>query len=231
VRAKDDWRVAVKITVFGATGGVGGQVMEQARAAGYEVTAVIRSSKTLPTDVRTVRADLAAADPAVLLSAVEGADAVISAIGAGLRTDVGIATRGTKAIVGAMKATGVRRIVVISAAPVGTVSVPGHAKPPKHDAGDGFFMRNLLTPAIKLVAPGLYTDLALMEASLAESGLDWTVIRPPQLTNGPMTGTYRTAYGRNLRRGLRVSRADVAQLILDVIARPETYALAIGIAY
>ncbi|MGA8207001.1 MAG: NAD(P)H-binding protein [Candidatus Dormiibacterota bacterium] len=219
------------ITIFGATGGVGGQVMKQARAAGHDVTAVIRSSKNLPSDVRTVRSDLASADPAVLLSAVEGADAVISAIGPGLRTDVGIASQATKAIIGAMKASGVRRIVVTSAAPVGTVPLPGHAKPPKHDPGDGFFMRNVLSPAIKLVAPGLYTDLALMEANLAESGLDWTVIRPPQLTNGPVTGTYRTAYGRNLRRGLRVSRADVAHLMLDVIARPETYALVIGIAY
>jgi nucleoside-diphosphate-sugar epimerase len=221
----------MKITLFGATGGVGGQVMAQARTAGYEVTAVIRSLKTLPSDVHVVRTDLASADPVTVESAVAGADAVVSAIGAGLRTDVGIAGRGIRAISEAMKATGVRRIVAISAAPVGTVAVPGRAKPPKHDPGDGFFMRTLLSPAIKRVASGLYADLAVMEATLVDSGLDWTVIRPPQLTDGPMTGTYRTAYGRNLRRGLRTSRADVAHLMLDVIERQETYAKVIGIAY
>jgi len=221
----------MKITLFGATGGVGGQVMAQARTAGYEVTAVIRSLKALPSDVHVIRTDLASADPATLESAVAGADAVVSAIGAGLRTDVGIAGQGIRAISEAMKTTGVRRIVAISAAPVGTVAVPGRAQPPKHDPGDGFFMRTLLSPAIKRVASGLYADLAVMEATLVDSGLDWTVIRPPQLTDGPMTGTYRTAYGRNLRRGLRTSRADVAHLMLDVIERQETYAKVIGIAY
>jgi putative NADH-flavin reductase len=220
-----------KITLFGATGGVGGQVLEQARTVGYDLTAVIRSSKTLPSDVRVIRSDLASADPATLESAVAGADAVVSAIGAGPRTDLGIATQGIGAIIQAMTATGVKRIIAISAAPVGTVAVPGRVKPPMRDPGDGFFMRNLLSPGIKLVAPGLYADLAVMEATLVDSGLDWTVIRPPRLTDGPMTGTYRTAYGRNLKRGLRVSRADVAHLMLDVIGRPETYAKVIGIAY
>ncbi|MGB6771826.1 MAG: NAD(P)-binding oxidoreductase [Candidatus Dormiibacterota bacterium] len=221
----------MKITLFGATGGVGGQVMAQARTACYDVTAVIRSTKSLPSGVRVIRTDLASAELATLESAVAGADAVVFAVGAGLRKDVGIAGQATRAIIEAMTATGVRRIVAISAAPVGTVAVPGRAKPPKHDPGDGFFMRTLLSPAIKRVASGLYADLAVMEATLMDSRLDWTVIRPPQLTDGPMTGTYRTAYGRNLRRGLRVSRVDVAHLMLGVIDRPETYAKVIGIAY
>jgi putative NADH-flavin reductase len=114
----------MKITLFGATGGVGRQVMAKARTAGYEVTADIRSLKALPSDVHVIRTDLASADPATLESAVAGADAVVSAIGAGLRTDVGIAGQGIRAISEAMRTTGVRRIVAISAAPVGTVAVP-----------------------------------------------------------------------------------------------------------
>jgi hypothetical protein len=55
-------------------------------------------------------------------------------------------------------------------------------------------------------------------------------VRPPRLTNRPPTGTYRTAIGRNLRRGLLVSRADVAQLMLAVLDRPETIGQTIGIA-
>jgi hypothetical protein len=61
--------------------------------------------------------------------------------------------------------------------------------------------------------------------------LDWTVLRPPRLTNRPLTGTYRTAYEQNLRRGLLISRADVAHLMLRVLKQPETIERAIGIAY
>jgi uncharacterized protein YbjT (DUF2867 family) len=69
-----------------------------------------------------------------------------------------------------------------------------------------------------------------MEDILASSGLDWTAVRPPRLTNGPVTGAYRTAYGRNLRRGLLVSRGDVAHLMLAALSQPETIRQVIGIA-
>jgi hypothetical protein len=108
-----------------------------------------------------------------------------------------------------MQEAGVRRVVAVSAAPVGTVPSPGRPRPPKHDPGDGFFMRHLLSPLVTAALRDLYQDLALMEDMLAGSGLEWTVVRPPRLTDGPRTGAYRTAYGRNLRRGLTVSRADV----------------------
>jgi uncharacterized protein YbjT (DUF2867 family) len=75
-----------------------------------------------------------------------------------------------------------------------------------------------------------YADLALMEEILRESGLDWTVIRPPRLTGKPLTGSYRTASGQNLRRGLLISRANVAHLMLAVLEQPETIHRAIGIA-
>jgi hypothetical protein len=60
--------------------------------------------------------------------------------------------------------------------------------------------------------------------------LDWTVVRPPQLTNKPFTGRYRTAYGRNIRGGWSVPRADVAHLMLRVLEQPETIKQTIGIA-
>ena len=70
----------------------------------------------------------------------------------------------------------------------------------------------------------------LMEDVLRDSGLDWIVVRPPRLTDKPLTGTYRTASGRNLRRGIFISRADVAHLMLRVLAQPETIKQTIGIA-
>ena len=92
-------------------------------------------------------------------------------------------------------------------------------------------MRTLLSPLIKTVLHGVYADLALMEDDLRASGLDWTVARPPRLTDKPLTGVYRTAYGRNLRRGLFISRADVADLMLRALDQPATIGQAIGLAY
>ena len=221
----------MKLTIFAATGGIGRQVLAQAIAAGHDVTAVVRNPQKLPGEVRVVRADLAAPDPAVLESAVRGADAVISALGAVSTSDLGVAWQGTRAIVRAMQATGVRRIVVVSAAPISTVPSPGRPNPPRHDPGDGFFMRHFLSPLIKVVLRKHYADLARMEDILRESGLDWTVVRPPRLTDDAQTGTYRTAYGQNLRRGVVISRADVAQFMLRALARRETIGQAIGIAY
>jgi uncharacterized protein YbjT (DUF2867 family) len=196
----------MKLTIFAATGGIGRQALAQALAAGHDVTAVVRNPNKLAGEaVRIVAADLAAADPVALESAVAGADAVLSGLGPRSTSETGIASRGTRAIVQAMQATGVRRIVVVSAAPVATVASPGRPDPPRHDPGDGFVMRHLLAPALVAALRDVYADLALMEDVLRDSGLDWTAVRPPRLTNRPPTSTYRTAIGRNLRRGLLVS--------------------------
>jgi putative NADH-flavin reductase len=220
----------MKLTIFGATGGIGRQLLDQATAAGNDVTAVVRNPAAVSQQVRTITADLATAGPAALAPAVGGADAVLSALGPRSKADHGIASAGTRAIVDAMQEAGVRRVVAVSAAPVGTVPSPGRPRPPKHDPGDGFFMRHLLSPLVTAALRDLYQDLALMEDMLAGSGLEWTVVRPPRLTDGPRTGAYRTAYGRNLRRGLTVSRADVAHLMLAALTRPGTIRQAIGIA-
>jgi hypothetical protein len=57
------------------------------------------------------------------------------------------------------------------------------------------------------------------------------IFRPPRLTNAPLTRTYRTAFGRNLRRGLLISRADVAHCMLEALGQRETIRQEIGIAY
>jgi putative NADH-flavin reductase len=220
----------MKLTIIAATGGVGRELLEQAVAAGHDVTAVVRNPRKLSRDVHVVTADLAAPNPAALESAVAGADALLSGLGPHSNSDAGIASQGTPALVAAMKATGVRRIVAVSAAPVSTVPTPSRPSPPKHDPGDGFFMRYLLSHIANARLGKVFADLAQMEDILAESGLDWTVVRPPQLTGKPLTGTYRTAYEQNLKGGLSVPRADVAHLMLRVLGQPETIHQAIGIA-
>ncbi len=221
----------MKLTIVAATGGIGQQVVTQAIVAGHDVTAVVRNPARVTANVRTVQVDMTAADPITLESAIGGSDAVLSCLGPRSRAEDGVVTPGTRAVIEAMVATGVRRIVVVSAAPIGTMPTPNRPHPPKHDPGEGVVMRYVLTPIVKKVLRGNYSDLALTEELLRDSHLDWTAIRPPRLTDGPLTGTYRTAVGRNLRRGPLVSRADVAHYMLRVLDQPETIRQAMGIAY
>jgi uncharacterized protein YbjT (DUF2867 family) len=226
----------VKLTIIAPTGGVGRQLLAQALDAGHDVTAVARNPAKLPPGVlatmnaRIVTSDLAAPDPQVLETAIAGADAVLSALGPHNNSDAGIAAPGTRAIITAMRAAGVRRIVAISASPVSTTPSPGRPDPPRHDPGDGFFIRHLGVRIAKTLFGNVYDDLARMEDIMRESDLDWTILRPPQLTGKPLTGRYRTAYGRNLRRGRSVSRADVAHFMLAALDQPETIGQVIGIA-
>ena len=123
-----------------------------------------------------------------------------------------------------MAGTSVR---VVSAA---GITSPGRPDPPRHDPGDGFFMRYLGMAFAETMYGKVYDDLARMEDVLRGSGLDWTVLRPPYLTSKPLTGRYRTADGRNVRGGFSVPRADVAHCMLRVLEEPETIGTTIGIA-
>ncbi|SIM52132.1 NAD(P)-dependent oxidoreductase [Micromonospora cremea] len=221
----------MKLTIVAATGGIGRHLVEQAVAGGHEVTAVARHPRDLPAGVRAVAVDFAQPDMPALASTVRGADAVLSALGPrDPRADVGITSRGTRAIVAAMQAEHVRRIIIVSAAPVGPVPVPGQPTPSKHDPGDGFFMRHLGSRFARTLFGRHYADLAVTEQILRDSGLEWTVSRPPKLTDKPLTRTYRTALNRNIRGGFSVPRADVAHHMLAMVNQPETTKQIVGIA-
>jgi putative NADH-flavin reductase len=221
----------VKLALLGATGGVGREVLSQAIAAGHAVTAVVRNPSKLPADVDVVRQDLATPDADVLAVAMREVDAVISAVGPHRAAEAGIVAPATAAITHAMDCAGVRRLVVISAAPVGVVPSIHQPHPPRYDPGDDLLMRYLLSPLIRRLFGRHYTDLAAMEDLLQDGSLDWTSVRPPRLTNGPLTRTYRTAIDRNVRHGLFISRRDVAHLMLTVLQQRETVRHAIGVAY
>ncbi len=223
----------MNLVIFAASGGIGRELLKQALAAGHHVTAVVRDPAKLgaPTNgTRVIRADLATPDPRTLERAVAGADAVLSGLGPHSNAEAGIAERGTRAIVEAMEATGVERLVVVSAAPVGAVPSPGNPHPPTHDPGDGFFMRHVIARIARRALGRVFSDLARMEDALRASGLRWTSFRPPRLTDGRLTGRYRTALGRNLVGGVVVSRADVAHAMLGAIDLPQTFHRTVGIA-
>jgi uncharacterized protein YbjT (DUF2867 family) len=88
-----------------------------------------------------------------------------------------------------------------------------------------------MMPIVKRLFAAAYTDSALMEDAVRASGLDWTIMRPPRLTNKPATGQYRTAIDQNVRRGRSIGRADLAHFMLDAINNPDTVGHTIGIAY
>jgi uncharacterized protein YbjT (DUF2867 family) len=211
-----------KLTVFGATGRVGGDVVRQALDAGHKVTAVVRDPSRFEVshpalEVATVPG---LTDPELLRTVLEGSDAAISGVGPRGRKDGPVASIATRGILGAIKASGVRRFVAVSAVPVGPVP-----------EGESFVNRRILLPFISAFARDVYADLTEMEEEIRRSDTEWTVVRPPRLVSKPVTGKYRTVVGANVPRGYSVSRADVAHLMLAVLDDPATLGQAVGIAY
>ena len=94
----------MKLTIVAATGGIGRQLVQQALAAGHDITAVVRDPSKVTAPVRTVQTDLTHVDPAALADAVTGADAVLSGLGARTSAEAGVAWRGTQAVIDAMRA-------------------------------------------------------------------------------------------------------------------------------
>jgi len=212
----------MKLTVFGATGGIGGLVVAQALDAGHHVTAVVRDPTRLGLlgrpglEVVTVPG---LTDPELLRPALHGSQAVISGVGPRSRKDVSVASSATRGILRAMQADGVRRLVAVSAVPVGPIP-----------DGDSFVNRRILLPLIGALLRPVYADLAVMEDEIRRSGTEWTIVRPPKLVNRPLTGRYRTVIGGNVPRGYAISRADTAHAILAMVDDPATIGQAVGIA-
>ncbi|MFC8271658.1 NAD(P)-dependent oxidoreductase [Streptomyces sp. NPDC057271] len=210
----------MKLTVFGATGGVGREIVRQGLADGHDVTAVVRDPARFTVTgerLEVYRADLA--DPEALRGAVAGKDAVLSGLGARTRADAGVAAKLTRSVLAAMDSAGVRRLVVVSAAPLGPVP-------------DGqSIIEKAVLPIINTLYKDIYADLRVMEGELAASATEWTSVRPPKLTNKPVTGRYRTVVGGTPPRGRTLARADVAHAMLAALTDRATVRQAVGVAY
>ena len=210
----------MKLTVLGATGGVGRHLVTHALADGHDVTAAVRDPARLPErhpNLSVRRTD--ALDAASVKEAVEGADAVLSGIGTADRHDRHKpASTAARAAVQAMVATDVRRIIVVSAAPLN-----------RSGAGQPLLARRVFSPLLWAILQEVYLDLELMERILRDSGLDWTSVRPPKLLNKPGQDRYRYAVEAD-PGGRTISRADVARAMLDFLTIPETVGHAVGIS-
>jgi uncharacterized protein YbjT (DUF2867 family) len=218
----------MRITVIGASGGIGREVVRQAVAAEHEVTAVVRDSPRSAAALREWervpvgapgRLQVAVVDsvsPGALVGAVSGRDAVVSALGPqGRSADPTINSRGVRAAVMAMQEAMVTRIVAVSAAPL------------FHDGP--LLFRTVLRRLAWATLREHYADLERMELVLRESGLHWTTVRPPKLSDRPGTGRPRLTVDR-AAPGAVVPRADVAAAILAVLPDPASVGHAVGIA-
>ncbi|MEV7681707.1 NAD(P)H-binding protein [Streptomyces sp. NPDC088341] len=210
----------MKLAVLGATGGVGRQIVTHALADGHTVTAAVRDPSRLnPTHENLTVLQADALDPASLIKVVDGTDAVLSGMGQlGRHDPLKPASSSARAAVEAMTATGVRRVVVVSAAPLNRAGT-----------GQAWLTRRVLTPVLWAALKELYTDLEVMERLLRESDLEWTSVRPPRLTNAAGKGTYRHQVGTG-PAGSTIARADVARAMLDFVTLPETVRHAVGVS-
>jgi putative NADH-flavin reductase len=145
---------------------------------------------------------------------------VISALGPNSRREAGIASAALRSILRAMDASEVRRLAVLSAMPVGPI--PDE---------EGFLFRSVVAPLVRRVLRDVYADLGAMEEEVRRSAVEWTIVRPPRLTDKPFTGTYRRVIGGNVPRGHAISRADLAHAMLAMLDDPATVKQAVGVAY
>lgn len=207
----------MKLVVLGATGGIGLEVVRQALARGHSVTAFVRSPEALKPfqdEIAVRQGDVISSSE--LAGAMAGHDAVLSGFGPRVpvaKEDANLLRDFGSSLTAAMKLSGVRRAVVVSTAFLFRDSIV----PPTYLFGRLFF-------------PGLVIDAEGMERTIRESGLDWTIVRPPQLTEKPRTGKYRVREGHLPRFGFNISRADVADCMIRIAEKGDSVGRILGVS-
>ena len=210
----------MKIVVFGATGRVGRRLVSGGIARGHEVTAAARRPENVRERSRILRivpCDLL--DAAQVGVAVTGNEAVAVAVGARFALAPGtVHSRGVANVITAMHSHAVRRLICISA--IGT-----------HDDNDPNLPPLFTRVYRPLYLAGVWEQLRVMEAQVADSGLDWTIVHVARLTNGPALGRYRVEPGDSLPGALTISRADLADFMLKELERGDWIGRDVALAY
>ena len=209
----------MNITVFGATGGTGTALVEQALAAGHEVTAVVRDPARMKVArhprLRVVTADVM--DPASIAPALAGTDAAVNTVGPHGLGRTTIQQDSVRSILQAMHQAGARRLLHVS----GSSTV---------DDGESWYMRFPVKPLARATFLGnSCTDMRGAESLIRASDMEWTIFRPPALNSKPARG-YRTAIDRNLPHGFSVTRADLAACMVAMLPEPAIVHHHVGVA-
>jgi putative NADH-flavin reductase len=212
------------ILIFGASGGIGRQCVELALAEGHQVTALLRTPSKLDLvhpNLHIIKGDIS--DPGSFSKYLENKDAVISAIGVsggfGKDKPTTLYSEGNRNVLHEMKKAGITRVFVISASALDvSPMVP-------------FIIRLVIKYIVQKLLKNMYQDLRRLETIIKKSDADWTIMRPPELTDKPLTGNYRIANNSFLKNGLKISRADLAHFMINNITNETTYRSTIEIAY
>jgi putative NADH-flavin reductase len=196
----------VKVAVLGATGRTGRLVVAELLRRGHDVVALVRDPVTagLPLGVASVAGDVR--DRAALASVVAGADAVVSALGP-RKGDRTLHRDVAPVLVGVLRDAGVRRFVGISGA---GLDADGDRKSRRDRVISGI-IRRLPGDAVK--------DKVLEYGTWRDSDLDWTLVRPPRLADGPATGAVEH-HASTSPRATRIRRADLAAFLVDEVEQP-----------
>jgi putative NADH-flavin reductase len=196
------------VLVIGASRGIGLMTVRALLAAGHSVRALARQAREIPiTDARLEKLDGDALDRATIDRALTGVDAVIQSLGVGadaLLKGTTLFSKATRILVDAMRASGVRRLVVVTG--LGAGDSRGHG---------GLLYDALLFP---LLLKRVYDDKDVAEQIVRASGLNWTIVRPALLTNGRATGRYRVLVEPASWRAGLISRADVADFLVKQVS-------------
>jgi putative NADH-flavin reductase len=203
----------MNIAIFGASGATGKLLTQRSLGAGYNVTALLRRPEEFPlrTQVHVVQGSPFDLDP--VRKTIEGADVVLSALGANSLRKEDVLERAVPQIVAAMQETAstskpVRRIIVLGSAGALPDSLD------KQPAWRGWIVQNIL---YKTFLKYPVASQISQWNDLSHSNLDWTMVMPPMLTNGPAHGQYRVDGGALPRNGSSISRADVADFMMQQI--------------
>jgi putative NADH-flavin reductase len=202
----------MKVSIFGASGATGLLLTERCMAAGYEITALLRTPEKFPYRhrIRVVQGN--AFDTSSVRQTVAGTEVVLSALGARSLGKEDVLERAVPLIVSAMQQAGVRRIIALGSAGAEDKSLD------KQPAIYRWFAKNIVyTTALKWPVESQRAQFAALSAS----GLDWTMVMPPMLSNSPGRGSYRVDGEALAPLGLRIARADVADFMVLQIESPE----------
>ena len=208
----------MEIAVFGSTGSVGCHIVSQALEAGHVVRAFARNPSALELDhpnLKPAQGDVYDMD--AVMRAVTGVDAVLVTLGNKKLTGR-LRSEGTANIIKAMEASGVRRLICQSTLGVGDSR-----------ANLNFYWKRIMFGMILRV---VFQDHVIQERFVETSSLDWTIVRPAAFTDGPMTDNYKHGFSAKERKlTLKISRADVAQFMLQQLSSDRYYKTHPGLSY
>jgi len=216
----------MKIALFGASGATGMLLTARCLAAGYDVTVLVWRLEAFAYAgrVRVVEGTVFDAEAAqqTIAGPGSGADVVLSVLGARSLQREDVLERAVPLIVEAMKAAGVRRIVALGSAGAKDNSLK------KQPAWRRWFVQKMVYNTF-LKWP-VASQVAQWK-TLSGSGLDWTMVMPPMLTNGAGRGTYRVNGEALPRSAWRIAREDVADFMMRQIGSAEWVGRGVYIAW